>query len=244
MNQFVIDAEQVQGDRLTLVGDEARHAASVLRFRAGDAFWATDGQGRRWKAQVESASPGSVDARVLQAEAVPEEWPRITVGLGMLKKRDRMEFALEKLTELGASGILLMRTDHSERDSLRADRAELIVKSALKQSMGAWMPKVALADSLRAACEGGAWNGGEARGRWSSIVQADETLAADTASYAPSGTESDILLLIGPEGGFSARETAWLNENVPTLRKMSLGTRRLRAETAAIAGLLRLRWTL
>ena len=269
MNQFLVDPDQVRGDRLSLLGEEARHAVSVLRFRAGDVFWATDGRGRRWKAVVESAAQGSVEARVLQAEELPRESPRITVALGMLKKRDRMEFALEKLTELGAAGILLVRTDHAERDSLRIDRAELIVKSALKQSMGAWMPSVGIADSLRAACESGPW---------SAVVLADETLqsaesaesltdaagdmaANENADAAAPGeasaaananaagdmtahptAEQDILLLIGPEGGFSTRETQWLDANVAQLTRVSLGTRRLRAETAAIAGILKLHW--
>lgn len=216
---------------------------------------ATDGHGLQIKAEITDLQKESLLAEIIQQKDDPEASAKITVALGLLKKRDRLEFALEKLTELGVYRMILFQGDHSERGHARLDRLEGIIQSALKQSLGSWLPKLNIVDSLEDIF------GLEGMDSVEEIYLADETL--ETQSLAGEMHEDETpetqtprkrdvtesiaysllphrLLLIGPEGGFSKRERDWLASHHPECRALSLGKRRLRAETAAIAGLLSL----
>lgn len=242
MNQFLISSADITGTLLSLQGTEARHAIQVLRLRKGDIFLATDGRGLQVRAEVTDVRQDTLLAEVRERTDELEPSSKITVALGLLKKRDRLEFAVEKLTELGAQRIVLFQGDHSERSHARPDRLEGIVQSALKQSLGSWLPELCVVDSLEEVFDiSGIADLDE-------IYLADETIASQsTQKPVEKSLEDSILtpqqrpqrlLLIGPEGGFSKREREWLDANHPECRAVSLGKRRLRAETAAIAGLL------
>lgn len=257
------------GDQIVFDAEESHHAARVLRLRAGDRMQATDGRGLRCQLHVLEPDARALTAEVLRVEALPEPSARVVVALGMLKKRDRMEFAVEKLVELGALGIVPMATDHSEKGGGRPDRIEAVVRRALKQSMRPHLPTFRVAGSLREAVIGGPDGTGAPTSHWDRIVLADELAHPSTGNspapspdqapsehsdhpphatlvtqsvphFSPLPMPGHTLLLIGPEGGFSRRERDWLRQQRPTPEILGLGAYRLRAETAAIAGLLRL----
>jgi 16S rRNA (uracil1498-N3)-methyltransferase len=273
VNQFLISSSDVVGTLLTLTGSEARHAIQVLRLRKGEHFLATDGKGLKVKAQVTDLQKDYLLAEIVEQVQDSEPSSRITVALGLIKKRDRLEFALEKLTELGVHRIVLFEGDHSERSKARPDRLELIVQSAVKQSLGSWLPEVHMVESMegiftisveeaklgmRSEAQTGSVSGYL---HWDELFLADETLDAktehtdrerdqkpdqtaekltDNISILNWAQQHERLLIVGPEGGFSKRERDWIVENHPECQSISLGSRRLRAETAAIAGLLSL----
>ena len=248
MNQFLIPSPTIPNPPdLHLEGDEAKHALKVLRLREGDACLVTDGKGFQARCSVGDVYQSALTLRVDEIMEVKPRSSEITIALGLLKKRDRMEWALEKCTELGAAGLWLVHMDHSERSVVKLERAQAVVESALKQSKGAFMPDLRTFQSLDDVLKPD-WLASFDR-----VVLADETVTdADVDSKGVNrhsttsspANPSRILVIIGPEGGISARERVLLDSfamnPIPRMETISLGANRLRAETAAISALLHL----
>jgi len=155
----------------------------------------------------------------------------LTVGLGLLKKRSRFETVLEKAVELGAARLVPLRTRYTEAASLRRERSERILRAALKQSGRSRLPRldapVPLEDLVEEVRNGGSFD--------RSFLAHRRRAAADPSlASALSGTDRAprLLVLIGPEGGFSEEEVARAEAAGATV--VALGPRRLRTETAAL----------
>jgi len=225
MNLFYTEKSRIQPPLLNLDNQEAQHAAKVLRLREGDKVHVTDGEGWIYHCEIRSMSKNSLSAEIIETKPIAADEPHITVVLGLIKKRERLEFALEKCTELGANAFIIFRGDHSEKNNVRTDRLESAVRSAMKQSLRAWLPSVTVCGSMDEALE----NVPE----MARIIMADETESSDNVNPSADVTGmNEMLLLIGPEGGFSERERKLLESR--NSEKISLGSHRLRAETAAI----------
>ena len=244
MNQFLIPSPTIPNPPdVHLEGDEAKHAIKVLRLREGDACLVTDGKGFQAQGTVSEVYQSALRLKVDEVLDVQPMSPEITIALGLLKKRDRIEWALEKCTELGAAGLWMVQMDHSERSVFKVDRAQSVVESALKQSKGAFMPDLRTFQSLDDVLKP------DVLSSFDRVVLADETASSEgvagkqeiTGSHA---NPSKILVIIGPEGGFSARErellTSLSQSEIAHIQHLSLGPNRLRAETAAISALLHL----
>lgn len=244
MNQFLIPSPTIPNPpHVHLEGDEAKHAIKVLRLRQGDRCLVTDGKGFQAHCTVEEVYQSALSLRVDEVLEVVSPYPEITIALGLLKKRDRIEWALEKCTELGVAGLWMVQMDHSERSVVKLDRAQAVVESALKQSKGAFMPDIQVFDSLDEVLKP------ENLSSFDRVVLADETASGEGIAPKQEITSSPenlskILVIIGPEGGFSARERELLislsDSNIAQIQPLSLGPNRLRAETAAISALLHL----
>lgn len=231
MNLFYAPPGRISGRRIRLDESEARHAARVLRYREGDAIRLTDGEGTLYKGKVSRVDRNEVDVEWTEREEVPPPRPARVLGMGIIKKRDRLEFAVEKAVELGASGIALFRSRHSEKENVRMDRLESAALSAMKQSLRAWLPAVELYDSPEEVME--------AHGEKGAVILAH---GEGDHPFEPSGYGGleKLLLMVGPEGGFSDEEVGRARQNGAGV--VSLGSYRLRTETAAIvmlSGLLR-----
>ena len=219
-NIFLVHPENVIGNQLELVDQEAAHASKVLRFNVGDQLYASDGKGNLFEAKVTSITKKSLSANILNSSHQPAPGIKKVLVFGAIKKRDRLEFAAEKAVELGAWEICVFNADHSERSKINEDRLQSIVVSAFKQSKRRWLPEVKYLNSL------------------------DEVFQ-HYAGYHPvmAHVQAEVrrpkllkhkknLLLVGPEGGFSRRELELAKEKGTEM--MSLGKNRLRAETAAL----------
>jgi 16S rRNA (uracil1498-N3)-methyltransferase len=220
-------ADEVSGDQAALVGDHADHLARVLRARVGqDVDIATGAAVRRGR--ITSVADHRVEFE-LNEEVFAASLSDITLFLAIFKF-DRMEWAIEKCTELGVSRIvpvIARRTDShlAAASAKRVERWQRIVKQASEQSRRATPPEIAApikvgeALSLQAALR---------------IVLAEseeQTLLRDVVK--PQTASDEIVLAVGPEGGWSEDElqsfqqAGWISA--------SLGNTILRAETAAIA---------
>lgn len=233
---FTPELNEGQG-AVPLPADEAHHALNVLRLREGDEIRLLNGQGLVARAQLKPAGKKQAFAEVLSVERVPKPQPAVSVFLGMLKNRQRMEWAVEKLTELGVHRILIGETERTERQKLRTDRLEALALSATKQSLSAWIPEIRLV-SFRDALK----NMASAGESLLPVMAHEKLVRADGFSSqsflkiwddAKSKPPAEILLLIGPEGGFSGEEVAAAVAH-PGLKLLHLGAQRLRAETAAV----------
>ncbi|MEQ9310232.1 MAG: RsmE family RNA methyltransferase [Balneolaceae bacterium] len=209
-------------DSVEIKGQEALHITKVLRHKIGDIILVADGEGARFEVKITEITKKSVLTKVLttQCEASPQK--KKILALGTIKKRDRLEFAIEKGVELGASEICLFNADHSERAKLNKDRIETQIISAFKQSGRFWLPKLRILNSLD-----------EVFTYYSDSIF---IMAHEETEVNQQPTElitNQNILLVGPEGGFSSREVALNKEKGGTF--VSLGKNRLRAETAAVA---------
>ena len=220
-------ADQVSGTRALLTGAHALHLARVLRARIGQEFDISAGNRVR-RGRITSIDNERVEFEL--GEDVPSPSPpRLRLALAIFKF-DRMEWAIEKSTELGVSSILpviAQRTNAHLRAaaSKRVERWRRIARQAAEQSRQAQPPEIRLPIQLEDATalpgnrrillsEGGP------------AISLIEALQSDSSG-------SDVVLAIGPEGGWTDREVesfraaGWLTA--------SLGSAILRAETAAIA---------
>jgi len=228
-------AERWDEATATLVGSQAEHMARVLRAQPGAEADVVAG-GRVFHAEIAAVSPAEIRFNLI---AELEADPALPVTLAMtIYKFDRMEWALEKATELGVAGIAPMiarRTEKhlAEAAAKRAERWRRIVHEASQQARRSDVPAihepVALAERVRAASKA------------TRIVLAEQerttTLRnAIEEAIAEAQTEMPVLeIAIGPEGGWAPEEEALFDAN--GWRAVSLGPRILRAETAAIAAL-------
>ena len=220
-------ADEVSGDQAALTGEHADHLVRVLRARVGQEFDIATGDVVR-RGRIVDVKESRVDFE-LGEEVSRARTANIALLLAVFKF-DRMEWAIEKCTELGVSRIvpvITRRTDAhlASAASKRAERWRRIALQAAEQSRRAAPPEIATPIKLQEACQ----RTGALR-----IVLAEseqQTFLRDVLE--PHSTDGEILMAIGPEGG-------WEDDELQAFRKAgwilaSLGSTILRAETAAIA---------
>lgn len=235
MNLFYTLPENIRDSYLFLEDHEAHHAVKVLRYGVGDTILVTEGQGGRYTGKIESVSKAQVVVKIEEDVHQPPPVPKVTLAIGLIKKRDRLEFAVEKAVELGAWQIIIFQGNHSEKTGIRMDRLEMTALSAMKQSLGLWLPEILHYESLEDVLS---------RHPEDLVGVADEQLTVENESE---GLDEDMqefrkasaMMIIGPEGGFSEFERERMEREgvVP----FSLGPFRLRTETAVVSVMSRLR---
>lgn len=251
-----------RGEILVLSPAESRHARDVMRLHPCDTLELVDGRGKRARGEIVSGGRGNVKVRLRSIWDSPKEsGPRIVLGLPNLRSRSRLDWAIEKGSELGVHEFHIFLADRSVKRSprhpeLRVERWSAIARAAMKQSGRAWLPDVKLAASLvellssvPATAIIAADESGEATldARAAALLASSAPAAlatrpatrttqaqsADRSTRAKAARSDMLLLLVGPEGGFSTGERALLAERGASF--LSLGWHRLRVETAAIA---------
>lgn len=216
-----------------LPAEESAHAVRVLRLREGDALVCTDGSGHFFDCTIEKASQKQTQVSILHVQDAPPLWHgRIELAIAPTKSMDRVEWFVEKATEIGVDSIAFLECCNSERRIIKTDRIERILVSAMKQSHKACLPQlhpfIPFDEYLRQPFEGQRF-----------ICHCYDTLPNMTPEQEPrflgelihpTGTTR---VLIGPEGDFSVKEVkdSMQAGYVP----VTLGGSRLRTETAALA---------
>ncbi len=216
----------VAGAEAVLDSGESRHLVRVRRLRVGEEVWASVGDGRG----VRCTLIGGDRARArLRAEEVISGWrePRLRVDLALgLVRSQYMESALTEGTALGLHRFHPLLTERVEREKVRPDRLERLVREAVKQCGRGWMPPVGPPRTLDELLE--ASQGAQA------LLVADQTAPDPLPVLRGRGEvpeEGEVLLVVGPEGDLSPSERSRLDRAgaIP----FHLGPRRLRSETAA-----------
>jgi 16S rRNA (uracil1498-N3)-methyltransferase len=235
MECFIVTPEDVDTSRreLSLQGDEARHAARSLRMRVGESFIATDLQGCCYLAtimNIDEIGKHELIVRSAIDDVLPEHnEPTVSVELiqGILNQPSKFEEIIERCTEIGISVFTPIVSERVERNNLKRERLEKLLRTACKQAHRARMPLLQPVRSFDEALEAAS----SARKTLILLHEgADLSKSLRIASDANSG--NGIALVIGPEGGFSDTEVE-LAQSKYSAFVASLGPRRLRAETAA-----------
>lgn len=222
MNQFYASPDQITKSEITLTESESKHAAKVMRKSIGEKIIISDGCGTRYTCLIEHVNKRKLRASILEKERFSKPNPEVELCLGLIRKRDRLEFATEKATELGVTKISLFHADHTEPFNVRLDRVEAAVLSAMKQSLRVYLPKIQLFDSLDDVLMRDLDQ--------TQIIQADANGVKDLDINQTA--VSHLMMIVGPEGGLSDSEDELLKTK--NASKLSLGDFRLRAETAAM----------
>ena len=218
-----------QGQRLPLAATAARHV-QVLRLQPGDLVTLFDGSGGQWQARIDRIGRSDVQVQVLAHEPDERE-AAIEVHLAPgMPANDRMDWLVEKATELGAASVQPLVTDRSvlrpegERAQRRQAHWQAVAIAACEQCGRNRIPPVHVPVPLAR------WSPPPAVAR-----RAVLSLADDAAPLAALAGASPLLLLSGPEGGLSPEEEA--RARSLGFQPVSLGARVLRAETAPVAAL-------
>jgi 16S rRNA (uracil1498-N3)-methyltransferase len=207
---------------LNLDAEESRHAIKVLRMVKGDALHLTDGKGFFYTAKITEAEAKKCSFEIIDKKQSTKRDYQIHIAIAPTKNADRIEWFVEKATEIGVDEIRFMLCKNSERKNINLERIEKIVVSAMKQSGQAWLPKVSPLVPFKEVLKY------QASQKFIAFV--DEKNPNHLRSMAkPNG---NYLVLIGPEGDFSQEELNLALEN--NFKKVSLGNNRLRTETAGL----------
>ncbi|HEX5786640.1 MAG TPA: 16S rRNA (uracil(1498)-N(3))-methyltransferase [Woeseiaceae bacterium] len=218
------------GPDLRLAGEKAHYVGRVLRLKVGDALHVFNGDDGEWRATVAAMTRDSVLLEVGTEVAVATESPlRVHLVQGV-SRGERMDFVVQKATELGVKRITPVFTDHgvvkldAQRSAKRREHWQRIAESACEQSGRVRPPLVDAPLPLND------WFGAGYAADSVQLVLTPDARAALTAVALP---RPKLCLLVGPEGGFSERERA--DAGAAGFSAVALGPRILRTESAALA---------
>jgi 16S rRNA (uracil1498-N3)-methyltransferase len=216
---YLADLSETDSD-IVIPSDQAKHL-KVLRLNTGDKISASNGKGLLFELVLNRTGKTDYTAKIASFDVRKGECDRnITVALGVLDDKNRMEFAVEKITELGAVSFIPLITEFSQKHRINIDRLQSKAISAMKQSKRSVLttikPAVSFSELLKTATS------------YDTVLLADEFGDKPNISSLP----NNILIIVGPEGGLSENEIKLCDEH--NFTKWSLGSRRLRAETALI----------
>ncbi len=223
MNQLFF-TQKIENGFAYLDEEEGRHLVTVLRRKPGDRLHLTDGRGYFYEAELTETGKKHAVARILHTKAADTGYSTpLHLAIAPTKQIERMEWLLEKATEMGIQAITLLHCQRSERDTVRLDRLEKVLVSAMKQSLRAHLPALhpmtRFSDFVKTA---------KADLRF--IAWCAEQPLPHLKTQLQTGKST--LVLIGPEGDFSPEEVQ-LAETAG-FTGVSLGAARLRTETAGL----------
>ena len=212
-----------------LPAEEAAHASRVLRLESGDEVFLIDGTGCFFKAQLTLVTKGRCLYDIVERLPQKKTWNgRIAVAMAPTKVIDRVEWTLEKATEIGIDEFSLLNCAFSERRNVKLERLDKIVVAAVKQSRKAWKPllnDLQPFDNFVKQPRKGA--------KYIAHCYAEIDKKDLYGELLQLNGDEEVTILIGPEGDFSIDEVrlAMSKGYVP----VSLGQSRLWTETAALA---------
>jgi 16S rRNA (uracil1498-N3)-methyltransferase len=229
--RFFISPGQVSGPDITVTDEDVRHIATVLRMKTGDHLLLCDGRGTEYTVRIFDINKSAIKTNILGQTTREIRYPLITLGQG-LPKSDKMDWIVQKATELGVANIVPLVTERTivkiRDEEKRVSRWQKICREAAMQSNRVDIPVVgrivSFEDFLRTpnfelpTLLLLPWEEG--------TVPIKEVLRTDSGI-------TNITVLIGPEGGFSAHEAEAAHGK--GFHLVSLGPNILRTETAAIA---------
>jgi 16S rRNA (uracil1498-N3)-methyltransferase len=204
--------------------EESKHCIRVLRLQAGDKVQLIDGIGNFYTAAITDAHPKRTQLQIVSVQSdFHKRNHYLHIAIAPTKNIERLEWFLEKATEIGIDEISLIICQRSERKEAKADRLNKIITSAIKQSIKAYHPvlnePLALNKLLTASFEGQ---------KFIAHCEPGDRLTLKN-ELKPLGK---YLILIGPEGDFTPKEIDDALNN--DFKAITLGESRLRTETAAL----------
>ena len=203
--------------------EESKHIVKVMRKKAGDKLFVTNGLGQLFETEIVLGSDTKCSVKITDITTSEKAKYHLHLVVAPTKLNDRFEWFLEKSTEIGVHEITPIICERSERKFVKNYRFDKIILSAMKQSAQTFLPKlnepIALKDFLKKEISGQKF-----------IAHCDDEQNVLLKNCAV--PEKETTILIGPEGDFTTNEIQLASSQ--NYRSISLGKNRLRTETAAI----------
>lgn len=220
VNRFYLKEDLTLHSTVVLKEAEHHHLAHVIRLRSGDTMELVNGQGSLAEGTILEVEKKSTSIKITSTTYAPDLFPQFSLAIPLMRP-SKLEWIVEKGTELGACSFLFYTADHSEKEALshnQLERLHTLIISALKQSGRRYLPSLEILPSL------------------SDLFLKDAFLLfgdPHTHNQIPAPKEKKLTIFItGPERGFSSKEQSLLDTRAA---KVSLSPHTLRAETAPIA---------
>ncbi|WP_134686930.1 16S rRNA (uracil(1498)-N(3))-methyltransferase [Brevibacillus migulae] len=231
MQRYFVEPALFTEQEVTITGDDVHHIVTVMRSEVGQEIIVCDGQGRVAIARLSQLSAKEVKADVIRMLELHRELPvRVTIAQG-LPKGDKMEWILQKGTELGAHAFIPFSSERTivkldaKKEGKKLERWSKIVKEAAEQSHRAWLPQVLSPLTFKQMAE-------EAAGYTRAVIAYEKENGVTLHEVLQDLSSGDsLLVMIGPEGGFSEAEVALAQSK--GIISVGLGPRILRTETAS-----------
>ncbi|MGZ3864153.1 MAG: RsmE family RNA methyltransferase [Bacteroidia bacterium] len=224
MQVFLAPGFKGSGDIL-LSAEESKHCTKVLRHKRGDVINVINGKGDLFTAELFDINPECCKAKIVSTKKIGlAKHYRLHIAISPTKNPDRIEWMVEKCTEMGVDEFSFVVGKRTEKPTVKLERLQKIVESAVKQSVQGIIPEMSNAVPLKEFIESHknssakkfiAYCGDEKKIELKSIL-----------------SQKDIIVLIGPEGDFTSDEVKLALEN--GFEALSLGEARLRTETAGL----------
>ena len=223
---------EINDNQVIIDNEEQTHIVKVLRMRSGEEIFVTDGKGNLAKGNlVFEGKKVSLDVKEIK-ENLPNFSPKLHIAIAPTKNIDRIEFFVEKATEMGIAEITILQTEKTERKNLNIDKLRKQSIAASKQSLRFHFPvindltkfsdfvkEVNSENTFVAHCN-------------ENLERIDLKMLRQAQHDNPIDKGENITFLIGPEGDFSDKEIQLLAEK--GVKAVSLGSQRLRTETAGV----------
>lgn len=228
MHRLFLQKSALRKQPIAITDEQAHYLFSVLRCKPGQNLVITDETGLSYTARILSSAKKEVTVDIVGAYRMETESSLNIVLVQGLLKGEKMDFVIQKATELGVRGLIPVITERSQlRATRKQPRWQKIAEEASRQSGRTKVPEISEPRSFEEVLDLPGQSSGKGIIFWE---QGGEKLSAVTKRLSPA---DQISLLIGPEGGFSEQEAALATEK--GFDTATLGNRILRAETAAIA---------
>ena len=220
MHLFYVPALTPTTKSIYLSEDESKHACRVLRLKMNDEVSLLDGVGGVYHARIEEDSPKKCLLQIIAVTHDTKPTHEVHIAIAPTKNMDRIEWFVEKATEIGMTELTLLICDHSERKIVKTERLEKILISAMKQSKRTFIPKlnavVTFSEFMKQHTQG-------------ALAHCEE---GEKKSLQTVCKASNYPILIGPEGDFSPKEIVTAKSK--GFDFVTLGNTRLRTETAGL----------
>ena len=211
-------------NNILLSAEESKHCVKVLRHKNGDTINLIDGKGNFYEAEITDANPQKCSAKIIRKKIPREAKPYyLHLAISPTKNSDRIEWMLEKCTEMGVDEFSFIICKRTEKTGIKIDRLKKIAESAIKQSIQAMLPVINEALPFKDFI---------AKHKNTPSKYVAHCLEEEKTELNDAVLKVKNLILIGPEGDFTEDEIKQSIEN--NFKPLSLGNIRLRTETAGL----------
>ena len=209
----------------TLSEMSSKHCVQVVRMQQGDQIDLTNGQGCLFEALITAPDKKNTLVTIVSEKQIPAPSQKLSLGIALLKNVTRLEWLIEKATEMGVTEILPMICERTIFEKFKMDRMQNIVQSAMIQSQQTWLPQLSTPIPFKEVIA-------KQKNTQKLIAHCE---LSDKMDIKKVKAAQDCLLLIGPEGDFSKTEIELALKNA--YQAIHLGPTRLRTETAGLFAL-------
>lgn len=236
MNQFFVEASQIQGSQIIIEGADVNHIKNVLRMKRGEEIMISNGTDRHYICSVMDICETQVITKIIDIDTNSSELPVKLYLFQGLPKADKMELIIQKSVELGVYEIIpvamkrcVVKLD-AKKEKSKLSRWQGIAESAAKQSKRMLIPNISEVMNFKEAVA-------YAKGLDYNIIPYEFANGMEKSKQVVKslGQYKRVGIFIGPEGGFEESEIAYAKEN--GMQIISLGRRILRTETAGLTAL-------